>query len=350
MLTDDDILRVIIDDRFERRVLGILRRRLQMDEKNAPLLENDFGMIPITLAAQKYGIPAAEIEAAIDNRHVKGDEEMVDETHLRTWRYGKDSNKGRNPLPAKETTKPGAPYVPLPQDEEEEEVPSCTLNEAAERLGLTAERVAELVLAGALVGVGADRVSLASIAKHRKVLDALSSRAEPGSHTPDNSVNGVHLATRTHVLVKGQSDATLNGLGMIATGNQMQSMDRHEVAKELNTTAATVGVMWKKWGLIRVSPGRYSRSSVLARKEFWAEHGRRSMMRSTADNSTNPTSTAKAGAISYAEACKAFNIPMSTLKNWLHVGHVPKASRGFVYPEDMRHYMETRGFLERVKG
>ena len=251
MITEADIIRLLSDPRFERTVLAILRKRLSnynepeehVSESSKPL-PTDWGWIPIALAAKKYGLIAADIDAAIAQEHLRGNGTHVDEDVLRIWAFSGNAQRikldGRA-LPALETELPVDLEAPAAAPEPE----SYSIAEAAVLLSVTEERLTEHLLAGTLKQVGEDRVSKTSVHKHREHL------LEMGLVGP--------------MPVKG--DAHDTHVASIANAVQTRgTMSVLEAAQELGTSPVYASALASRGVLVKVQRGVVTRDSVEAFK------------------------------------------------------------------------------------
>lgn len=305
MLTDSDIIRICSDPRLERTVLAIIRRRLRMDsdEDNATNdgheLPAEWGWIPISTAAIKYGITPGEMDTLVQKRHVRGNGSKVDEDSLQRYLYEKKNGKLNKERPRKEVKKPA----------DLEAHPSTrahfTLEEAAERLHISPERVAESILAGTLEDAGNGMPTERSVLKHEGVLKMAAAhmrlkhqeptQSEAEQADDDLDINAIaKLTGRT----PGSVGSSINRWGLVRTRRghysrasveaYMRTMkdskysnraaevpvvpvttgptvNIKEAAAIIGTTVNTIYVLWRKWGLEKAGMGKYTRASVEAR-------------------------------------------------------------------------------------
>jgi hypothetical protein len=217
-ITESDIIRLLSDPRFERTVLAILRRRLRVDEvaekhvsESDREMPEDWGWIPIAQAAVKYQLSPGDIDVAIQKRHVKGNSRKVDEDSLRVWAF---DGRTRG-LPKPETH--------LAEDLESDrlavakhgtEAESYSMADAAELLQVTEERLVEHLLSGTLQQVGTDRVSKASVRKHRDhLMRLLGTSAAPVQETAAAPTGGnLIVSTREAARVLGIRPVSVSAL------------------------------------------------------------------------------------------------------------------------------------------
>ncbi len=320
-LTNADIIRIYSDPRFERTVLAILRRRLRADdatdeEESASDLPSEWGWITIAHAAVKYQLSPGDIDAAIQKRHVLGNSHKVDEDSLRVWAF---DGKTRG-LPVPEThlgedlerpasAKPGA----VPE--------SYSMADAAELLQVSEERLVEHLMAGTLVQVGTDRVSRASVRKHRDhlmQLGILGPNLDPPPVPAGKPPAGV---LRARLANEPVATAPIRTDDAITT---------REAAELLGITTVEVSTLKTKGLLGKAGWGKVSRPSVLAYK---AKRG--------------PTKYEEVvqpeGSLSYKEAADLLGIKNHDIPPLITLNEIRKAAPGFVDEDSVRAYRTRRG-------
>lgn len=307
MITDSDIIRILSDERLDRKILATIRRALRAPDEPGHVSESDkplpatWGMIPIRDAARKYKLTMEELATLIAERKCKGTATHVDEDSLQMVVY--DGRK--RGLPPKELD--GAEFT----DEDEaarrayrkrsapqEAAPSSlSMAEAAARLGISEENVAEHLLAGSLRAVGEDRVAERSVVKFEQVLRPVSPAAPaPTAPVPQeityaeaaarlgvatgNLKNYLYLnrleRTRRGYVSEASVQAYLKTRGKkTAPGKPVvdpatppgDAMTTAQAAQRLGITPSNVSQLTSVGQLVRVSRGHLSVASVEAMRE-----------------------------------------------------------------------------------
>lgn len=179
MFTNEKLTELLCHPRFEKRVLrllmGAINQRLKEIDPLTSLIPDDLGMIPVHKACSKYGMDMEELMQAIERRHVRGDTDTVNEGDLRKWRYNRE--------PEETHRKSDALALADGDGRRERKPASYDIQKVAGILGLTEERVMEMIMAGSLEPAGDDRVTVRSVRKFEEVLNA-AARAKDGQPSP----------------------------------------------------------------------------------------------------------------------------------------------------------------------